>query len=192
MSEDTATFRDFADIIRCRPSYVTELKKSGRLVLTDDKKRVRVAESVALIEATRDPSRRGVAARHEAARAAALAPPSAVDEIDGEDDADDGAERPESPYHSHRAEREKWQAASAKRDYELSIGKLMVAEEVEAAVANIGTMLRQAFERLPDVLAPQLAPVTDEARVHSILQSEIEQALRNAARQLTAIGKSAT
>src|SRR5690606_16487416 len=67
---ETAGFREFAALAGFKPSYVTELRKVGRLVLTGDGKRVRVAESLALIEQTRDPAKAGVAARHAAARAA--------------------------------------------------------------------------------------------------------------------------
>lgn len=67
---ETATRTEFARILGCRPSYVTELGKAGRLVLTANGRRVRVAESIARIEATRDPAKAGVAARHAAARAA--------------------------------------------------------------------------------------------------------------------------
>ena len=39
---ETASFAEFAKIQGCSKSYVTALRKSGRLVLTDDEKRVRV------------------------------------------------------------------------------------------------------------------------------------------------------
>ncbi len=195
---ETLGFRAFADRIRVKPSYVTELRKAGRLVLTEDQRGVRVAESLALIESTRDPAKAGVAARHAAARAAESAanvPQDAA--LPAEDDTDAG-DRPDgeadtppatSAFHTHRAERERWQALAAKRDYELSIGKLMQAAEVEGAVAQAGTLFRRALERLPDTLAPQLAAATDEARVRAILAVEIEHALRDLAREFAAIGK---
>ena len=65
---ETSTFGEFAKIARFKASYVTQLKNDNRLVLTDDGKRVRVAESLARIAATKDPSKAGVAARHAAAR----------------------------------------------------------------------------------------------------------------------------
>src|SRR5690606_14955871 len=70
---ETMRFREFAAHLGRSPGYVTELKKTGRLALTPDGKRVIVAESLALIEATRDPARAGVARRHAAERAAARA-----------------------------------------------------------------------------------------------------------------------
>ena len=68
----TASFAGFARLIGERsPSYITQLKGEGRLVLTDDGKRVRVQESIALIKATADPAKAGVAARHAANRTTA-------------------------------------------------------------------------------------------------------------------------
>lgn len=184
---ETASFREFADVARVKPSYVTELRKAGRLVLTDDGKRVRVAESLNLIEATRDPAKAAVAARHAADRAAARSDATAA-----VDDDDGGVVEPaSSPYHEHRAERERWQALSAKRDYELSIGKLMDAGEVESAVKHAGTMLRKALERLPEVLAPQLAPIADEEKIRLVLHDEIQHALAELSRDLAAVGKQA-
>ncbi|MGH8073724.1 MAG: hypothetical protein ACREO4_06580, partial [Lysobacter sp.] len=58
---ETCGFREFATLAGFKPSYITELKSAGRLVLTDDRKKVRVAESLALIDQTRDPARAGVA-----------------------------------------------------------------------------------------------------------------------------------
>jgi hypothetical protein len=62
----TATFARFARILECSKSYVTQLKADGRLVLTDDSQRVRVAESLERIRATADPAKAGVVARHAA------------------------------------------------------------------------------------------------------------------------------
>jgi hypothetical protein len=48
----------------------------------------------------------------------------------------------------------------------------MDAGDVEAAGANAGGMLRKAIERLPDVLALQLAPMTDESAIRNLLADE--------------------
>src|SRR5690606_20320070 len=53
-----------------------ELRKAGRLVLTDNRRGVRVAESKRLIADTMDPGKTGVAARHARKRAAAKPSPS--------------------------------------------------------------------------------------------------------------------
>ncbi len=65
------SFAEFARHAGFKPSYVTQLKREGRLVLSDDGKAVKAAESLARIQETRDPSKAAVAARHAAARASA-------------------------------------------------------------------------------------------------------------------------
>ena len=91
---EVASFAEFAALARFKRSYITALKASGRLVLTEDGKRVRVAESLQLIEATKDPGKVGVVARHAAARAAQvgegtatppIAAPGAIGEAGGVD-----------------------------------------------------------------------------------------------------------
>src|SRR5699024_2279062 len=62
---DTATFAEFARIAGFKRSYITQLRKDDRLVL--EGRRVKVAESLALITDSADPAKRGVAERHAAA-----------------------------------------------------------------------------------------------------------------------------
>ncbi len=176
----TLTQRQFADHIGCRPSYVTKLKQEGRLVLTDDAKRVCVAESIARIEATRDPAKRAVAERHATERGAALQAPAG----EGADKAsEDPAVLANPDYQAARAKREHFAAEREEMRYRQEAGELMVAAEVEGAVASILTELRTRLEALPDVLGPQLAPVTDETQIRARLADEIEIALGEVARR---------
>jgi hypothetical protein len=189
--EETASFAGFARLLGVKPSAVTALKQAGRLVLTDDGKRVRIAASRQRIAETADPSKAGVVARHAAERAAKAGelPPQApapAAEGEGPDD-DDEAGTP--GYQASRAKREHYAAMAAQRDYEVSIGKLMDAGEVAAAVAQAATTLRTQLEALPDTLAPQLAAITDEAQVRATLAEAIEHALEETARQFFAIAR---
>jgi hypothetical protein len=190
---EVVTFSEFARIANVKASYVTSLRQAGRLVLTDDGKKVRVAESLDRIEATRDPARAHVAARHAAARAPGVSPSSASEGAApaGADEAEDvdgeAMASPDTPYSSHRAEREKWQAAMARRDYELSMRELIPIKEVEGAIAKMATVLRKDLEHLPDILAPQIAPLNDEQRIRQVLAESIEGALAEASRQLKRI-----
>lgn len=186
--QETATFREFADFVPCKPSYVTELRKSGRLVLTEDNKRVRVAESLQLIEDTKDPAKRAVAARHAAARAASAPPPTDAGE-DTDSPADVEPAPQSSEYHRSRAEREKWAAKTAQLEYERSVGKLLDASEVEGAAASAATVLRTSLEAIPAELAPLLAPITDETRVRTMLTERIEHALQECVRQFGLLAK---
>lgn len=177
----TLTQRQFADHIGCRPSYVTKLKQEGRLVLTDDGRLVRVAESVARIEATRDPAKRAVAERHADERGAALAVGEGA--AAGAAAAEDPAILANPDYQAARAKREHFAAEREEMRYRQEAGELMVAAEVEGAVASILTELRTRLEALPDVLGPQLAPVTDETQIRARLADEIEIALGEVARR---------
>lgn len=194
-----ATQAEFARLLSWRPSYVTQLKQAGRLVLTDDGRRVRVSESLARIEATRDPSRAHVTERHAQARqpgqgegqgrgapraaqagVQGAAPAAAAQPPQADGDPEDAA-LPRS-YAEAKAEREHYLALAARRDYEQSIGQLLEAAAVRSALADAGTTLRTRLESLRDILAPQLAPITDEARIRTLLSDEIEHVLAELAR----------
>lgn len=176
------TRAEFARLRGIKQSYVTELAKAGRLVLTDDGKRVRVAESIARIEATRDPAKQAVADRHAAARRQSSAPDQPAAEPPEE-----GAGSPD--YQAARAKREHYAAEREELRYRQEAGELMVAAEVEGAVADILTILRNKLEALPDTLAPQLAPIADEQQIRARLADEVEIALGDVAGRFAEIGK---
>jgi len=189
---ETMGFREFADHMRVRPGYVTELRKAGRLVLTDDGKRVRVAESQRLIEDSRDPTKAGVAARHAAARGEAT---NGGDDRD-EDELDDEALATSGPTASHAArrakaaaDREEAAARKALRDEQLELGTLLVIDEVVSAIATTITTLRTGLQNLRSTLAPSLAAAQTEEQVGAVLGEAIESALEECARDLHHIAK---
>lgn len=173
------TQKQFAEHIGCRPSYVTKLKQDGRLVIGDDGL-VRVAESIARIEATRDPAKRAVADRHATERGAALQAPAGEVEKAPEDP----ATLANPDYQAARAKREHFAAEREEMRYRQEAGELLVAVEVEGEVASILTELRTRLEALPDTMGPQLAPITDEQQVRTRLAEEIEMALGEVARRM--------
>lgn len=180
IAPSTLTQKAFAEHIGCRPSYVTKLKQDGRLVLSDAGL-VRVAESIARIEATRDPAKRAVADRHATERGAALQTPAG----EGADKpAEDPATLANPDYQAARAKREHFAAEREEMRYRQEAGELLVAVEVEGEVATILTELRTRLEALPDTLGPQLAPITDEQQVRTRLAEEIEMALGEVARRM--------
>jgi hypothetical protein len=197
---ETASFAEFARIAGFRRSYVTELKGAGRLVLTDDGREVRVAESLALIESTRDPAKAGVVARHAAnreaggvgaapvARTAAQAPPGAADGGD-EGEPDVAPDSHASRRSKALADKEEALARKALREEAIELGQLMAGDQVVATIAAGLTALRVRLENLAYDLAPQLAAIADEARVQSLLTDEIESALADLSRQLSALAK---
>ncbi|CAI10249.1 hypothetical protein ebA7281 [Aromatoleum aromaticum EbN1] len=187
----TAPFKAFAAIIGCRPSYVTELRKSGRLVLSDDGKAVRVAESIARIEATRDPAMKAVADRHAATRGAelAIAAPARIEAGEGAEDAaedDDAAAGPD--FHLWKSRRER--AAALREEIKLAedAKEYLRRDDAIAVVSNAFVTLRAELEALPDSIAPVLAGESDEQRVRVLLAEEIEHALGNLAEQIGKLG----
>lgn len=196
VTEATASFSEFATLRGFKKSYVTELKAAGRLVLTDDCKRVRVAESIQRIADTKDPSKTGVARRHEAERAAksvAATHAAVAPEIETQD-ATEPFEVPGGASHALRrakalADKAEADAQEAIRNNMVAEGKLLSADDVLASVSAAGTFLRSRLESLPDVLGPQLAPVQDEATVRAILAEAIEHALEETSRQFSNIVK---
>ncbi len=196
---ETASLAGFARILGVKPSAVTALRHAGRLVLTDDGKRVHIAASQQRIRDTADPSKAGVVARHAAERAAKAASEPTTAPVSsapaagaGDDDSATDAPAGNADYQSSRARREHYQALEAQRAYEVAMGKLMDAHEVASAVASAATTLRARLEGLPDVLGPQLAAISDEAQARATLAEAIEHALEEASRQFANIAKAVT
>lgn len=192
---ETLGLREFADLLGVSPSYVTQLKREGRLVLTEDGKRVRVAESQRLIADTRSPTKAGVAARHAAARGAAV--PDGGEEGDGGEGAAGAAPGARSAIEEvlstrrarAQAEREEALARKALRDEQIELGQLVPADQVAEVVADATTALRTALENLPATIALQLAAEPDEDRVRVMLSDALEHMLEDLARRFASIGK---
>jgi hypothetical protein len=202
----TASFADFARILGRSRSWVTQLRQAGRLVLTPNGRLVLVAESLALIDATRDPAKDGVAARHAAERAARAGqgggqppaapspPPSpaqapvAPSPEDGE--ADETPDAPVSSKFQHWREREqRAKALAAERANEIADGKLLLAEDAKAANAQAFTVVRIEMEQLAETLAPQMIGLTDEARARGLMVEAVEHALAECARRLNELAR---
>ena len=66
--DEIITVRDFAVRQGYRATYGHELAKTGRLVMAPDGKRCLYRASLERFDASKDPSKQGVAARHAAAR----------------------------------------------------------------------------------------------------------------------------
>jgi hypothetical protein len=192
---DTLSLAAFARKQGWKPSYVTELKKSGRLVLTEDG-RVRVAASVQLIADTRNPDKAGVAARHAAARDAGTAATSSAPAATTEAEEGQGGSTTrigDDPLSQRRAlaqaQTEEAKARKALRDEAVELGQLLRVDDVLAVVANAITTLRSDLDNVPPTLAPALAAETDEDRVRVLLQDALESVQREAARRLEALCK---
>ncbi len=189
------TARAFALRLNLKAHYGNQLLKDGRLVMAPDGKHVRFAESLARWDATRDPSKAGVSAYHEAKREAKQAAESGamVSVAPTVDDAAPVAPvgavvpafEPMEPqgaelysYQDAKAKREHWAAEREHAAWRKEAGELMERSEVVAAFADAGATLRGKLEAWASVLPPQLAG-RDEAAIRATLADQVEQVLHD-------------
>lgn len=178
-------------------TYAYQLREEGRLVMAEDGRRVLVAESVARIEATKDPARRGVAARHAAQRAVKApdlpaespAPAEPVEDLDAPADGPAAPGTPSFNFQVAKAKREHFAALDAEAAYRARMKELLEANEVRAVLAEIMTVLRTSLEGIAHRLAPALAAEVDEGEVRAMLDGEIRDALGTAAEGLAKVGR---
>ncbi len=186
-SEDVrVSGKALAALIGCRPSYVVELKRKGRLVPAEDGKGYLRDASLALYGQTQDPSYTAVAERHAAARGSALVAAGVMDEEDGDGETEAEAKAPPTKDSLRKAkalaDKAEIDAMAAARDYEVSMGKLLDAGQVEHVLAEAATAIRVELERMADTLAPQLAATTDESRCRELVWNEVSHALEEMSR----------
>lgn len=188
-TDETATLSEFARIARYKPSYVTALKSAGRLVLSDDGKRVKVRESLERIAATRDPAKAAVAARHAEARSESITDDSSDEAGGGADDEQepegDAPEGESSSYSSWRGRREKALALREERNNALEEGRCLDGPQTIAAITGILVVLRRALENVGDVVGSQLTDIN----ARRLIDESIAAALAEASRQLAALGR---
>jgi len=167
---------DFAAHIGVNRSHVTQLKNSDRLVMQDGK--VDVEASIKRIEDTKDPSKEGVAKRHQQERS--------QKEQERIEKVPSGTG---SRFQSAKARREEANAELTEIELQTRRGQLLVADEVKLAVVDGDTIIRNRLESLPDILAPQLAAESDEQRIRSILMDHVESLLVDLSRSFYDLAK---
>lgn len=167
------TKSEFADYLGLVPSYITALVKAGRIVLDGEGRsaRVKVAESLALIEATHG-GRFDVARRHAAARR--RAPNDAMSSTSLPPPKENAGKRDSESPESEKLVDAKTRKESAQADQEemkaaQMAGNLIARDDVEAAMKFIGAAVRAAMEVFPDQNAPVLCAVTDLNETHTLL-----------------------
>lgn len=197
------TIAEFSAHLGYGRTYAYQLQKDGRLVMAPDGKRVMVAESMARVRATEDPSKQGVAQRHAQTRrerAAGLspAPIAPATEVPGDDSADadadaaaatDGPVPPGFDFQVSKAKREHFAAQEAELSYRARAKELLEASEVRAVLSEVMTVMRTSIEGIAHRLAPALAAAVDEAEVRSLLNAEIRYALQTASEDLSKLGR---
>ena len=190
------TRQQLADLIGARsPSYINELEKTGRAVRAPDGKHWLRTESLAAYRAGKDPSKQGVADRHAAARTATAPPPDYNTQPDEPAPRAQPTERDAaigSSYQQARAVKERFFALEAKRAYEVAIGTLRDAREVEGLVATAMVEIRQRLENLATSIAPIVAAQADEAAVRATLREAFEHTLKSASHHFDQLKKAAS
>lgn len=165
--------------------YVSKLAKQGRLIMTADGK-VDVEATEALLQRTADPSKAGVADRHQRERvergvtahltpsAPPLDPPPSADEDEGID------------FQKARARREHYLARLAENEARKSDGELVEREAVENAAFASGRMLRDLLLGLPKQIGAELAAISDPWELERRLTAGLRRVLEDAQRLSTA------
>lgn len=151
------TQKEFAALIGCSAPMVTKHKDAGRLVM--EGRLVCVSESLARIEAWKDPARGGDRTGRSLEPSAVSAGASSTD--------------PDRLNYNAQAAREKLAAAQL-RELELAreAGDLVLKSERDDAEFGRARAGREAILSIPDRLATRLAPLTDAADIHEILLKE--------------------
>lgn len=172
----TMTRAEFARHRGVDRAYITRLAKAGRLVLTDDRKLVRVAESIALLGDTEDPSKEGVRERFQDARAARvgeLALGAGTEPNASGSDGEGNSAPARGSMNEARRQLIEEQAARARLLREKEAGSLVDAEAVKRATFEKARVARNALFGMVDVISSRLAAESNPAKVHEMLSGEI-------------------
>jgi phage terminase Nu1 subunit (DNA packaging protein) len=179
---------EYARLRGCAPSYVSKLLREGRITAIADGEHLGKIDSELAdrqLEAARDPTKDGVRRRWQ--REKREDQETAALPLQG------GGAAPGEPriepkdtegYYTHKAKREKYDAALAQLRYLEQVGRLVSAEDVEREYDAIARSVRDALLNIPDRLAPIVAAETDPARVHALIAEEMRVALNELSRRL--------
>ena len=151
----------FARHLNVSPGYVSNLKKTGRLVLASNGE-IQVDASLWRIEGTRGGER---------------PPPSEPLPLAN-------WIHPALDFQLARARREKANADLAEREARARAAGLMLVDTIEDAVTEAVAIIRAALAIIPASLASQIALSTDENQIRYLLEDKINAALEDIATQL--------
>lgn len=165
--------KDFAELLGLQPSYITALIKAGRVVLDGEgrRARVRVAESLALIEST-TAGRFDVARRHAAARRqppTATAPGASLRSTPENAIKRDSESRDDKSLISHKTRKEAAQADQEEFKAAEMAGSLAKVDSVLTALNDAGATVRSLCDVFPDQNAASLSALHELSDVHAFL-----------------------
>lgn len=178
---------EYADRRGWSRAYVSKLVKQGRLVLTSEGK-VDAEASDALLAASSDPSKAGVAERHHQDRVekgvyAHIAPSAEPSPAL----AQPGPAGNTPDYQKARARREYALALLAEDEHRKSRGELVERELVDSAAFTAARTLRDLMLGIPPKIAGELVTLTDPWEIERRLVQAIRRALEDADRQLQSV-----
>lgn len=150
--------------------YVYQLRDEGRLVLATDGKSVLVAESLARIQETKDPSRAAVADRHAKARGYEIGASEEAEKIDSSADETSASSY---DFQGGKAKKEHYAALREEAAYHKDIGNLMDADEAIGAFADAGAKVAAVLDAVPATVGPMLAGL-DPSEVIRVLTEQMD------------------
>lgn len=157
--------------------YTHKVEKQGRLVMTEDNKFVRVAESVERLAATKDPARDDVQARNAAQRDGEPAEIEQQPELPLAAEAvpDPRSIDPTDSYQEWRRRGERADTIRKEAETEERIGNLCERADVRSAASEAGAFIGGLIESLPAQWSAELAAMNDEAVVQAYLSERFDQ-----------------
>lgn len=158
----------FAKRIERAPSFVTKLRKEGRLVLSDDGKLVDVELSLARIAATESGINPGAAERHEQDRKANRSDSKRKTKKTSVDAVEPVGERA-----SFKSISLEFENKSTRLEMQLASGERYRNPVINDAAQTLGNTLRASVERLVDQVAPHLAVIQDPAQQKAHVENEV-------------------
>lgn len=169
------TQADFARRLGVSRPYVTQLKREGRLVLSEDGL-VDAEASLARIKAREDPSKARKASQgHPAEKNAPAAPMApAKSEMDGMT----GMEKVGGAFKLWQARKMKADAEMAEMEKSRMARDLVPRDAAEFAMDDLAAGVRSRLENLPARWAPVLAPMDDLNQIQATLTELVENELR--------------
>ncbi|MCJ2373729.1 terminase small subunit [Pseudomonas sp. RGM 3321] len=172
------TRKEYCELKGWSRQYVGKLVKSQRLVL-NAAGQIDVDASEQLLAMTSDPSKVGVAARHERSRPKRVdQPPLEIVIADYIDAPSDQA----PDFQRSRALREHYLSLQEKNNFLKSQGTLVERKSVEDAAYNAGRLLRDLLLGIAPQLAPELASMSDPWKIEKRLTAAFRQTLDDAER----------
>lgn len=167
---ETMSLSQFNKHMGFKGRYVYQLRDEGRLVLAADGKSVLVAQSMARIQETKDPSRAAVAERHAQARGYEI---GGLENSDENASSADGESASSYDFQGGKAKKEHFAALREEAAYHKEIGNLMDADEAIGAFADAGAKLSAVLDAVPATVGPMLAGL-DQAEVMRVLTEQMD------------------